>query len=442
MPKRILLIDSDESFIEGLAAAATAAGFRASTASDSEQGLALARQDNPDLIVVCVEAQPTNGYMLCTRLKKDDRLKAIPVILTSANATPDSFEKHKKLKTRAEDYLIKPFAPQAMLNKAAELLGMPPPGEGGTGDESLGLGDLVEGEDEPIQLGEDEPIQLGESEAAEAHNGNEEAIDVEELEELVEVDEEVQPEPEAHEGGDEDLDMFDQAFDALKPTNGASPTAEKFAPRSAEPRARPAQLARQPTELSAPTDDEMLGFTDDAELAIEPELAAPEPDRAPERLRGGDSGRVSQLEQEVQKLKEEIARREAAAKTQQQRADSLAAAAKKFERELSAARDESKTGSKAEVTRLQGELDKVREEVAALTGEKDLLREERDDVHRQLERAQGTAKQNEQRAIKAYQKMKGDEKLKEKTRKALQIALALLDDVTVDVDSGSEKESA
>src|SRR5712672_3657592 len=159
MPKRILLIDSDESFTAGLAAAATAAGFRASTASDSEQGLALARQDNPDLIVVCVEAQPTNGYMLCTRLKKDDRLKAIPVILTSANATPDSFEKHKKLKTRAEDYLIKPFAPQAMLEKASRLLGVELPAEAGgeeeivaVEDEPLGLGDLVEGEDEPISL--------------------------------------------------------------------------------------------------------------------------------------------------------------------------------------------------------------------------------------------------------------------------------------------------
>src|SRR5439155_20936710 len=124
MPKRILLIDSDESFAQGLAAAANANGFKASMATNSEQGVTLARQENPDLIVVCVEAQPTNGYMICTRLKKDERLKSIPVILTSANATPDSFEKHKKLNTRAEDYLIKPFAPQAMLQKAWQLLGV------------------------------------------------------------------------------------------------------------------------------------------------------------------------------------------------------------------------------------------------------------------------------------------------------------------------------
>src|SRR5437588_6943838 len=114
-------------------------------ATNSEQGITLAKQETPDLIVVCVEAQPTNGYMLCTRLKKDDRLKTIPVILTSANATADSFEKHKKLKTRAEDYLIKPFVPAALFEKANKLLGLPPeaPAEEVVAieDEPLGIGD-------------------------------------------------------------------------------------------------------------------------------------------------------------------------------------------------------------------------------------------------------------------------------------------------------------
>src|ERR1700730_16280134 len=127
MSKRILLIDSDESFAQDLSAAVAQSGFTPLMAIDSEQGMALAREEGPDLIVVCVEAQPTNGYMLCTRLKKDDQLKSIPVILTSSNATPESFEKHKKLKTRAEEYLIKPFEPSLMMQKASELLGMSAP---------------------------------------------------------------------------------------------------------------------------------------------------------------------------------------------------------------------------------------------------------------------------------------------------------------------------
>src|SRR5712675_1434798 len=161
MPKRILVIDSDESFARGLAAAANAGGFKAAAATNSEQGMALARNESPDLIVVCVEAQPTNGYMLCTRLKKDEKLKSIPVILTSANATPDSFEKHKKLKTRAEDYLIKPFPASALVEKASQLLGIEIAVEdegleAAPEDESLGLGNLVPTDDEPIRLTDDD----------------------------------------------------------------------------------------------------------------------------------------------------------------------------------------------------------------------------------------------------------------------------------------------
>src|SRR5947209_17898741 len=151
MTKRILVIDSDESFANVLAAAISKSGLVPLTATNSEQGMTLAKSENPDLIVVCVEAQPTNGYMLCTRLKKDEALKGIPVILTSANATPDSFEKHKKLKTRAEEYLIKPFEHSVMLEKASALMGVELPAEQmqedeivALEDEPLGLGDLVE----------------------------------------------------------------------------------------------------------------------------------------------------------------------------------------------------------------------------------------------------------------------------------------------------------
>ncbi len=415
MPKRILLIDSDESFAQGLAAAANAGGFKALTATNSEQGMALARQQNPDLIVVCVEAQPTNGYMLCTRLKKDEQLKAIPVILTSANATPDSFEKHKKLKTRAEDYLIKPFGGQAMLHMAARLLGVPAP-EGdeemvSMDDESLGLGNRVSGEDEPIQLGE--------AEAAEAHSANDDPVV--ELEELVEMDDAPAP---ARGGGDEDLEMFDQAFDALQPSGGtAAVLVEKPRLRVApDPDPEPQERRREPTELSAPTDEQLLGLDEESALA-ELDAMSPAPKAPPRPSRPPrPEPRARALEEQAQQLKEEAVKRDASAKALQQRADALAAAAKKFERELTAAR----------------------EEVAALTGEKDLLREERDELRKKVAETLAAAKQNEDRAIRAYQKMKGDEKLRERMRKALQIALALLEDGAVDTGSGSgpEKKSA
>jgi chromosome segregation ATPase len=122
-------------------------------------------------------------------------------------------------------------------------------------------------------------------------------------------------------------------------------------------------------------------------------------------------------ENEIQRLKDELA-------AAQQRADTLAAAAKKFERELS----------------------QLREQLDAVTGEKELLSEEREELRQKVASAEAEATRNEERAVKAYQKMKGDERLREKTRKALQVALQLLEEGTGTSESRdtgvAEKQSA
>jgi DNA-binding response OmpR family regulator/uncharacterized coiled-coil DUF342 family protein len=508
--KRILLIDSDEAFAQGLSNAITARGFTATLATNSEQGMSMAKQENPDLIVVCVEAQPTNGYMLCTRLKKDEALKGIPVILTSANATPDSFEKHKKLKTRAEEYLIKPFEPRVMLEKASALLGVELPAEQlqqedeivSVEDEPLGLGDLVEGEDEPISLSE--------SDAQEAHTGQaEDAVVVEEVEEV-----EVHEEQASHH--DDDLEMFDKAFDSL---GGPAVAPQPEPPRrfvESQPAAEAAHAREPAPEVSAPADEDVLdtlGHHEDAggpavadddvgaqmEARIaELEQALAERDaelgqakkgatsssevlklkearnkadkevlRLKEELNAKEKELVdlqemqTALEGQAQQLKDDAVKREAAARALQQRADALAAAAKKFERELTSAREEAKrlasAGGKvaeleraneaatAEVEKLRAEMENLRTDLNAAAGEKDLLHEERDELRKQLEEAQVTALANEDRAVKAYQKIKSDEKLREKTRKALEIAQQLLQENATDgedADEAANKKSA
>jgi DNA-binding response OmpR family regulator len=439
MSKRILLIDSDENFAHGLQAAILASGFTAVTATDSEQGMALAREDSPDLIVVCVEAQPTNGYMLCTRLKKDDQLKDIPVILTSANATEDSFEKHKKLKTRAEEYLIKPFTPALLLQKASALLGVALP-SGDNGDEPL-EDEILSMEDEPLGLAdlvadEDEPIHLTDREAAAAHEPEAEI-----LEESVEVDiedEEVPVERAAQ--NDEDLQLFDRAFDAIGMLGEETPATPQRAqrPKPAPPRAVPTPRIDERSE-----DDLALDALDTLDESQQVVLEEPVHRQAPParpssvrgvppvlKARGGQldeaprrgadlvaGPQTRKAENEIQHLKDELA-------AAQQRADTLAAAAKKFERELS----------------------QLREQLDAVTGEKELLSEEREELRQKVASAEAEATRNEERAVKAYQKMKGDERLREKTRKALQVALQLLEEgmgTSESRDTGvAEKQSA
>jgi CheY-like chemotaxis protein len=483
LSKKILLIDSDEAFAQGLSRAMSARGFAVTTATNSEQGMTMARSESPDLIVICVEAQPTNGYMLCTRLKKDDQLKDIPVILTSANATLDSFEKHKKLKTRAEEYLIKPFAPQVMLQKASALLGvrLPPEEEEeqilSVEDEPLGLSDLVDGEDEPISLSEHD--------ATAARSGApEEAVVVEEVEEVVQLQEEAQ-----QNGADDELEMFDKAFDSLgggvKPEEPGGTIRLTLAPVAEE--------EHQPTELSAPDDDAVLSglqetgsdvpllevSSDDegssqleARVAeLEQALAEREALLESARKGPGSAGELlkikeaknradkeilrlkeelnakdkelleaqeqqTNLESQAQELKDEAVKREAAARALQQRADALAAAAKKT----------GAPGKLAEVEKALEELKKKNNGLEKLKhkleGERDQLAEERDDLKKQLEEAQVASAQNEDRAVKAYQKIKKDEKLRERTRKALQIALQLLEENGDSDEDAEQKQSA
>ena len=421
MSKRILLIDSDEGFAKGLSSAIKARGFTATLATNSEQGMSLAKKDNPDLIVVCVEAQPTNGYMLCTRLKKDDQLKDIPVILTSANATPDSFEKHKKLKTRAEEYLIKPFAPQAMLEKASQLLGVKlAPEPKGSSAEPLALDDL-----------EDEPLSMSAADVAEARSGLTEEALVEEVEEVVEIQEEG--------GGDDELEMFDKAFDSLGSAGGQPvPSPTRRFPDGQAGTAEEVEL-REPTELSAPDDDAVLHSLVQHERVPTPPARGTKPDNEVLRLKQELKAKDDELEElqgQARRLKDDSLKREAAAKTLQQRADALATAAKKLERDKGGA-DELKTRLK----QLEKELESAREQLSAVSGEKDLLAEERDELKRQLEESQASAGQNEDRAVKAYARIKNGEKLREKARKALEIAMQLLETASEHEDDESEKSA-
>ncbi|HXN82607.1 MAG TPA: response regulator [Myxococcales bacterium] len=508
MPKRILFIDSDESFTRGLQAAASAHGFTAVTAANSDAGLTLARKETPDLIVVCVESQPTNGYMLCTRLKKDDQLKSIPVILTSSNATPESFEKHKKLKTRAEEYLIKPFEPSLMMQKASELLGMSAPnGAAGRAEEHE---EIVSMEDEPLGMGEilsdeDEPISLTDDEAAEARVGGEldgdESVVVEEMEDVP-----LEPEPQEPSGGqhDDELQMFDRAFDAIggeaaAKKNGRAPfkLAGLEPVAAAAPARRGIAAAVRAAPVIAPVLEEETLVTDTDDLALEAALSSFHEGPAAEAVvSAGDTGdlgervhhlemelaeRTAELEaarkssstkprgdKEVLRLREELnakdqellelqeahaaleaeaLKREAATKTLQQRSEALSAAAKKFERELAQARDELKAGGggRGKVAELEKRVEELESEHSALTGEKELLSEEREELRHKLAEAQQEATRNEERAVKAYQKIKSDERLREKTRKALQVALQLLEEkaaASAGDDDEQEKQSA
>jgi CheY-like chemotaxis protein/predicted nucleic acid-binding Zn-ribbon protein len=130
----ILLIDAEQPFANTMKSALEGRGFKVKQLDDGKDGLEYAREAAPALIVLCVELPKMSGYSICNKLKKDDDLKSIPLLITSSEATPETFAQHRKLKTRAEDYLIKPFDAASLIEKIGELIPLP---EGGQAAESL-----------------------------------------------------------------------------------------------------------------------------------------------------------------------------------------------------------------------------------------------------------------------------------------------------------------
>ena len=103
--KRILVVEDDRSLREGLALNLGLQGYEALTAKDGEEGMQLAFDARPDLIVLDIMMPGWTGLEILTELRK--RGENVPVLILSAkNSTSD---KVAGLGIGADDYMTKPF---------------------------------------------------------------------------------------------------------------------------------------------------------------------------------------------------------------------------------------------------------------------------------------------------------------------------------------------
>ncbi|MGH7271850.1 MAG: response regulator transcription factor, partial [Polyangiaceae bacterium] len=110
MPTKVLVFESDSAFASELRTEFGALGCQTIVVDDGNLGLQQAASDKPDLILLSIELPRMNGFSVCNKLKKDPGLRDIPLIIMSSESSDETFEQHKKLRTRAEDYVHKPVA--------------------------------------------------------------------------------------------------------------------------------------------------------------------------------------------------------------------------------------------------------------------------------------------------------------------------------------------
>jgi len=117
---RVFIVDDVSDDISIITEILEGNGFDAVACEDSETALNSAIETRPRLIILCADI--SRGFNLCHRMKKDDDLKDIPLILVTAKTGQDVIRKHKMLPTRADAYLVKPIDGDILTGTIEELL--------------------------------------------------------------------------------------------------------------------------------------------------------------------------------------------------------------------------------------------------------------------------------------------------------------------------------
>src|SRR5437899_238297 len=119
-PPRILIVDDNSMNLDILRALLAAHGYEIITATDGEAALAVAREEQPDLILLDVMMPKMNGFEVCRSLKADFSVPFMPIIMVTAKA--DSKDIVEGLEAGGDEYLTKPVDHDALVARVRSML--------------------------------------------------------------------------------------------------------------------------------------------------------------------------------------------------------------------------------------------------------------------------------------------------------------------------------
>jgi CheY-like chemotaxis protein len=119
----VLVVDDDNSVILIVQHLLTKAGHSVTVAYNGKEGLAAARQQKPDLIVLDIMMPEIDGITASGILFQDPALRQIPVLILSAKGNARGM---LQLLPNVRLHMDKPFEPAELLKAVQQLLGVPP----------------------------------------------------------------------------------------------------------------------------------------------------------------------------------------------------------------------------------------------------------------------------------------------------------------------------
>ncbi|MGE0080487.1 MAG: twitching motility response regulator PilH [Thiohalomonadaceae bacterium] len=116
----ILIVDDSPTEIHVLTTMLKKHGFSVSSVSNGEDGIKVAKEKKPDLILMDVVMPGINGFQATRQLSKDADTSSIPVIIVTTK--DQETDRVWGLRQGARDYLTKPVAEEELIDKIKSVL--------------------------------------------------------------------------------------------------------------------------------------------------------------------------------------------------------------------------------------------------------------------------------------------------------------------------------
>ncbi len=117
---KILIAEDEPDIRELVAFTLRFAGYEVVTASNGEEAVQIAVKELPDMALMDVRMPRMTGYDACRAMKANPELKDIPVVFLSAKGQEGEIA--TGLEAGAEEYLLKPFAPDQLTERVRAIL--------------------------------------------------------------------------------------------------------------------------------------------------------------------------------------------------------------------------------------------------------------------------------------------------------------------------------
>lgn len=121
MGKKILVVDDEPSIARLVKMSLSVEGYDVKTATSGFEAMEELEQDKPDLMVLDIMMPGMNGYEVCMEVKKKSHTKGIKIVFLTARGNPGDAQQGFSI--GGDDYIIKPFDPEELLEKIKGLIG-------------------------------------------------------------------------------------------------------------------------------------------------------------------------------------------------------------------------------------------------------------------------------------------------------------------------------